>query len=266
MKKTRKLILGLILILLFSSCDSGENSSEVSNFSSETAEMSVTESSEPSAEENKESENESENLLISAEEIKEESGEGISEVVNFTEKDCVLETARVGMYGGYDEPIINTETGEYIFGIRFSPLGRDSLNYDKLFQNAPAGKTKRVTIFKLENKNELDAFTEKYKDSFYFEQKYNNLNTYTEVTSKMDDEFFEKNTVLFSYVEATSGGSVYEIKSVDISKEEIIVHIEQIKVGSTDDMSGHFLFLYAPKKMIEGVSSFDADLKLMERS
>ncbi len=262
MKKTRKLILGLILISLLSSCNNGEGSSEILGTSA-ASETSVAESLEPSAEENAESENASENLLISAEENKEESGEGISEVVNFTEKDYVLETARVGMYGGYDEPVIDAETGDYIYGIRFSPLGRDSLNYEKLFQNAPSEETKRVAIFKIENKKELDAFTEKYKDSFYFEQKYNDLNTYYEVTAKMDDEFFEKNTVIFSYVEAGSGGNVYEIKSVDVSKDEIFVHIEQTKVGFTEDMSGHFMFLYAPKKMVEGVSSFDADLKPM---
>ncbi len=263
MKKTRKLILGLVLIFLLSSCNGGENSSEIPKSSSEATEISAAESSKPLDEEKTESENESESLLISAEESKEESGEGISEVVNFTVKDCAMETARVGMYGGYDEPVIDAETGKYIYGIRFSPLGRDSLNYEKLFQNAPSEETIRVTIFKLENKKELDAFTEKYKDSFYFEQKYNDLNTYYEVTSKMDDEFFKKNTVIFSYVEATSGGSVYEIKSVDISKDEIFVHIEQTKFGFTNDMSGHFLFLYAPKKMVEGVSSFDADLKPM---
>mgnify|MGYP003295482247 CR=1 FL=1 len=59
------------------------------------------------------------------------------------------------------------------------------------------------------------------------------------------------------------GAKEHNLKNVDISKEKISLHIEQTQIGHTEDMSGHFMFFAAPKEMFDGVSAFNADVKLI---
>ena len=181
----------------------------------------------------------------------------------YIENDYQTYVACVGSYMGNDSTVYNSETGVLEYDMRNTQFYKDALNYDALPGNYSSNKSRNVPIFKFESKEELDEFAEKYNNVLQLDLRWAGLPSFEEVVSEMNEKFFENKTIVIAYVETTSGGSRFEIKNVDISKEKISLHIEQTQIGHTEDMSGHFMFFAAPKEMFDGVSAFNADVKLI---
>ena len=135
-------------------------------------------------------------------------------------------------------------------------IAEGALNLDKLSVSG----VQHLPIYKVESVAELDAFKQGW--SLNFDQDCSEAPSFNSVTSAYSDEFFAENTLLVIYVSSTSGSYRYGVWDVYIEGGELCVHVERTndKGPASEDMSGWFITIEIPDKMLEGVTSFDADL------
>ena len=64
---------------------------------------------------------------------------------------------------------------------------------------------RHLPVYKLDTKEDLDQFKEKYRDVLTFDQGYDEVPSFNEATAGYDDNFFAEHTVVLAYVTANSG-------------------------------------------------------------
>ena len=132
------------------------------------------------------------------------------------------------------------------------------LNLDKyIFSDFP-----RLPTFKFDTKLELDEFKNKYKDVFTMDQGYNEVASFNDVTISYDDEFFNKNSLMLTYIEASSGSFRYGITDVKKENGTLVLRVEKLNDPEvyTDDMAGWLLMAEVEKDYIKDCKEFDTQL------
>ena len=134
------------------------------------------------------------------------------------------------------------------------------LNADKyIFSDFP-----RLPVFKFDTKAQLDEFKNKYKDIFTMDNGYNDVASFNDITANYNDEFFESNSLILAYKEASSGSYRYAINKVIKENESLILKVKQTNNPEvhTDDMSGWFLIAEVSKDFIKDCKEIDAHLDI----
>lgn len=120
-----------------------------------------------------------------------------------------------------------------------------------------------LPILKFESLNELEQFKSDYKDKFAMEASYDEVPSFKEVTSDMDDSFFEENTLLLVYVGANNCTHRFALDQIYEDDKSILLQIEETTKAETVDtaMSGWFVLVTLKKEKAQKYTEFDAVLK-----
>ena len=126
----------------------------------------------------------------------------------------------------------------------------NALNFEKLEDKNRKG----MPIYRVDTKEELDAFKENYNDQLGIGS------DDEELIAKYDDKFFKDNSLLIVYVESGSGSIEYAFDSMSFTKDSVCVHIvttNDPRFG-TCDMAGWLITVAVPDSLLKGCTSFDA--------
>jgi len=120
---------------------------------------------------------------------------------------------------------------------------------------------KHLPIYKFDTLSDITNFKQ-LRDSFTFDQGYDEIPSFNETLAKYDESFFEENSLMVVYVPANSGSYRYGVNSIFCNETAFCVHIEQTNNPEicTQDMSGWFISIAVPDSMIKDCTEFDADL------
>ena len=120
----------------------------------------------------------------------------------------------------------------------------------------------RLPLFKFDTKSELDSFKDKYKDTFTMDQGHDEIQSFNDVTSNYDEEFFNEHSLMLTYKSANSGSFRYGITEVKNDKGTLVLRIDQLNNPEvyTSDMAGWFLMAEVEKDFIKDCTSYDAQL------
>ena len=120
---------------------------------------------------------------------------------------------------------------------------------------------KHLPIYKFDTLSDITNFKQ-LRDSFTFDQGYDEIPSFNETLAKYDESFFKENSLMVVYVPANSGSYRYGVNSIFCNETAFCVHIEQTNNPEicTQDMSGWFISIAVPDSMIEDCTEFDADL------
>lgn len=119
---------------------------------------------------------------------------------------------------------------------------------------------RHLPIFKFDSKSELEAFMNDYADCFSFDQRYNDIPSFSETVAAYDEDFFAGNSLLCVYMVAGSGSFRFGVRDVQIKDTTLNVLIEQTnnpEVG-TDDMAGWLLVVEQSKADLADIKTYDA--------
>lgn len=126
----------------------------------------------------------------------------------------------------------------------------NALNFEKLNNK----HEKSMPIYRVDTKEELDAFKENYNDQLGIGS------DDEELIAKYDDKFFKDNSLLIVYVESGSGSIEYAFDSMSFTKDSVCVHIvatNDPRFG-TCDMAGWLITVAVPDSLLKDCTSFDA--------
>ncbi len=87
---------------------------------------------------------------------------------------------------------------------------RDCLNGDKMIISS----VRHLPVYKFDTLEELNRFKESYKDILTFDQGYDEVPSFNEVTAAYGESFFADHTVILAYVEASSGSFRYAVRDI----------------------------------------------------
>ena len=135
------------------------------------------------------------------------------------------------------------------------------LNAEKL----AISSVRHLPVFRFDTKEDLDRFRATFRDSFTFDQGYDEVPSFDEVTAGYDESFFAEMAVILAYVPASSGSFRFDTQEVVISDASLCLNVVPINrpEAYTDDMSGWFVMAEVPDKDIADCTEFDA--KIVER-
>ena len=142
-------------------------------------------------------------------------------------------------------------------------LWNHALNREK----ASISSIPHLPILRFDSAEELDEFKTEIDGKFNTQQGYNEMPSFEAVTTGMDADYFDTNSLLLVYVWAGSCTWRYGINRVDLESDALTVHVQRTDSFECGDcaMAGWFLTLTVPKEQLQGISAFDADLgNLME--
>ena len=132
------------------------------------------------------------------------------------------------------------------------------LNTDKM----SISSVQHLPIFKAESRAELDAFRARFEGVLDFDQGYDEVPSFQQVTAEMDEAYFAENTLFLVYVPAGSGSYRFAVDSVYLDETAICIHVKQTndpEVG-TCNMAGWLLPVTVNKASADRLTVFDADL------
>ena len=121
---------------------------------------------------------------------------------------------------------------------------------------------RHLPVYKLDTKEDIDQFKEKYRDVLTFDQGYDEVPSFNEATAGYDDTFFAEHTVVLAYVTANSGSLRFGIRDIYQDDSLFCLNVMQMndpEVGTTD-MAGWFMFAEIPDADLEGIADFDAKI------
>ena len=119
---------------------------------------------------------------------------------------------------------------------------------------------RHLPIFKFDSKSELEAFMSEYADSFTFDQRYNEIPSFSEAVAAYGEDFFATHSLLCVYMVSGSGSFRFGVRDVQIKDTTLNVLVEQTntpEVG-TDDMAGWLLIVEQSKADLAGIKVYDA--------
>ncbi|MBR6951656.1 MAG: hypothetical protein IKH56_08015 [Oscillospiraceae bacterium] len=135
---------------------------------------------------------------------------------------------------------------------------RDCLNGDKMIISS----VRHLPVYKFDTLEELNRFKESYKDILTFDQGYDEVPSFNEVTAAYGESFFADHTVVLAYVEASSGSFRYAVRDISCQGSALCLDVEQTNHPEvyTDDMSGWFVIAEVLDSDIAAFTEFDAQL------
>ena len=137
-----------------------------------------------------------------------------------------------------------------------------ALNKEKM----TISSVRHLPIFKVDTKQDLEQFKSSYGEILTMNQGYDEIPSFEEATSKYDEAFFEINSLLIIYVEASSGSYRYNVSGTHNDMKSFTVHVKQTNNPKivTADMAGWFITVAVQDSTIRDCESFDADLNNTE--
>ena len=135
---------------------------------------------------------------------------------------------------------------------------RDCLNGDKMIISS----VRHLPVYKFDTLEELNRFKESYKDILTFDQGYDEVPSFKEVTAAYGESFFADHTVVLAYVEASSGSFRYAVRDISCQGAALCLDVEQTNHPEvyTDDMSGWFVIAEVLDSDIAAFTEYDAQL------
>ena len=119
---------------------------------------------------------------------------------------------------------------------------------------------RHLPVYLFKTKDDLDWFKEEFRDEFTMDRGYDEVPSFDEVTAEYDDAFFEKHSVLLTYVAASSGSFRYDVESIDLKDYTLCMNVYRTNDPEvyTSDMSGWFIMAELDPNVVERCTSFDA--------
>ena len=127
-------------------------------------------------------------------------------------------------------------------------------------QTMVISSVRHLPIFKFDSKLEIATFMNAFEDCFSFNQRYNDIPSFSETVAAYDDDFFAGHSLLCVYMVSGSGSFRFGVRDVQIKDTTLNVLVEQTnnpEVG-TDDMAGWLLIMEQSKADLAGIKAFDA--------
>lgn len=133
-----------------------------------------------------------------------------------------------------------------------------SLNAKKMYISS----VQHLPLFRSETRKELDRFREQFEGTLDFNNGYDEVPSFAEVTRTMDDAFFAENTLFLVYVQASSGSLRFSVADIVRTADAVTIRVVQDPAPDavTDDMAGWLLLVPVSKAELNGVTEFDAYL------
>ena len=131
-----------------------------------------------------------------------------------------------------------------------------SLNREKL----AISSVQHLPIHRLDTYEDLTNFKNTYSGDLTLDKGYDEVPSFNTATAKYDKDFFEYNSLMVIYIDATNCTHRYAMQSVEHSGV-FCVHIEETtKAEAVDDaLAGWFLTVTASDELLDRCSEFDAD-------
>ena len=140
-----------------------------------------------------------------------------------------------------------------------SQIYTKALNTDKMMISS----VRHLPIYKFDTLVELQQFKNEVEEVLSIDQRYDEVVSFNEATAKYDEAFFEENTLMLVYVEASSGSCRYGVREVYNADGYFCIHIEQTNNPEvhTDDMAGWFVTVAVSDESVADCTVFDADFQ-----
>ncbi len=164
------------------------------------------------------------------------------------------------LYGQLNDLVSTDAYCGYYFSDDYK-IYTDSLNRAKPWYHRDDGDPPRLPLYKFDSRQALDAFKTKFNEGFQsYGEPWLNGPTFVSKIKKYNEEWFEKNTLLLVYVEASSGSCRYGLDHVEGVSDKLTLYVTQTDHPevSTCDMSGWFILVELPHSVAERFSEFDA--------
>ena len=131
-----------------------------------------------------------------------------------------------------------------------------SLNREKL----AISSVRHLPIHRLDTYEDLEQFKATFSGDLTLDKGYDEVPSFNAATTKYDKDFFEYNSLMVVYIDATNSTHRYAMQSVEHSGV-FCVHIEETtKAEAVDDaLAGWFVIVTASDEMLNGCTGFDAD-------
>lgn len=115
-------------------------------------------------------------------------------------------------------------------------------------------------LFRFETAQELQDFKTAFADTLTFDRGYDEIPSFDTYAAEYDDAFFSANTLLLSYVTASSGSYRFGVADVSVREDTLCVYIRQLNHPQvcTADVQGWFVLVEVRKADIENCKHFDA--------
>ncbi len=147
-------------------------------------------------------------------------------------------------------------TVSYANWIEDSAIYFGALNNEKL----AISSVHHLPIYKFDTLEELESF----KESFGVDGVggYDEILSFDEVSERYDEGFFDDNTLLLVYVEASSGSLRFGVREIFCGEDSLCIHVEQTNSPElcTEDMAGWFITAALSDEAAAGLSELDAEL------
>ncbi len=133
-----------------------------------------------------------------------------------------------------------------------------SLNRDKMYES----KYLHLPVYKFDDNSALEGFRKNFEDDLTFDQGYDDIPSFDELTKKYDDGYFKDNSLIVCYVSSGSGSNRYGVKKIYNDGHNFRITITQTispEVG-TCDMAGWMIFVEVSKDEIKNTEEFDCIL------
>ena len=138
-----------------------------------------------------------------------------------------------------------------------------ALNADKQSDST----VQHLPLYRFETAEELEEFKERFGDYFAMEHRLDErIPSFADITSKIDETYFESRTVFVVYVPSGSGSYRFGVDSVYRDSEALCIHIKETENPEvyTCDMAGWFVVVSLEKALVEGVTDIDADMNHLQ--
>lgn len=134
-----------------------------------------------------------------------------------------------------------------------------ALNTDKMMISS----VRHLPIFRFDTLADLEQFKADFGEILAMDYGYDEVPSFNDTVNKYDEGFFDENSLMLVYVEASSGSCRYGVDSVYCDGNSFCVYTEQTNNPKvhTDDMAGWFITVAVPDSMIANCTEFDAAFK-----
>ncbi len=131
-----------------------------------------------------------------------------------------------------------------------------SLNKEKL----AISSVRHLPIHRLDTYEDLTNFKNTFSGDLTLDKDYDEVHSFNAATAKYDKNFFEYNSLMVIYIDATNSTHRYAMQSVE-HNDVFCVHIEETtKAQAVDDaLTGWFVTVTASDEMLNRCTEFDAD-------
>ena len=115
-------------------------------------------------------------------------------------------------------------------------------------------------LFRFETAQELQDFKTAFADTLTFDRGYDEIPSFDTYAAEYDDAFFSANTLLLSYVTASSGSYRFGVADVSVSGDTLCLYVKQLNhpQSYTADVQGWFVMAEVSKADIINCKHFDA--------